>query len=70
MNRKSFLKSLLALSLSPLVTPLEKYLSVKSPMPITPNLFNELNFIIADYYLPGIIAKYGNENYTLLLEDL
>lgn len=36
---------------------------------ITTGIFNELNFVIPDY-IPGIIAKYGNSSYMLVMEIL
>lgn len=39
------------------------------PSGITTGIFNELNFVIPDY-IPGIIAKYGNSSYTLVMELL
>lgn len=36
---------------------------------ITTGIFNELNFVIYDY-IPGIIAKYGNSSYMLVMEIL
>ncbi len=36
---------------------------------ITTAIFNELNFVIPDY-IPGLIAKYGNSQYTLAMEIL
>lgn len=39
------------------------------PSGITTGIFNELNFVIPDY-IPGIIAKYGNSSYALVMEIL
>lgn len=39
------------------------------PSGITTGIFNELNFVIPDY-IPGIIAKYGNSSYALVMELL
>lgn len=39
------------------------------PSGITTGIFNELNFVIPDY-IPGIIAKYGNSSYALIMEIL
>lgn len=39
------------------------------PGGITTGIFNELNFVIPDY-IPGIIAKYGNSSYALVMEIL
>lgn len=39
------------------------------PSGITTDVFNELNFVIPDY-IPGIIAKYGNSKYMLVMEML
>ncbi len=39
------------------------------PLGITTGIFNELNFVIPDY-IPGIIAKYGNSKYMLIMEIL
>ena len=39
------------------------------PSGITTDIFNELNFVIPDY-IPGIIAKYGNSKYMLVMEIL
>lgn len=39
------------------------------PLGITTGIFNELNFVIPDY-IPGIIAKYGNSKYMLVMEIL
>ena len=39
------------------------------PSGITTGIFNELNFVIPDY-IPGIIAKYGNSSYMLVMEIL
>lgn len=39
------------------------------PDGITTGIFNELNFVIPDY-IPGIIAKYGNSSYALVMELL
>jgi len=36
---------------------------------ITTGIFNELNFVIPDY-IPGIVAKYGNSSYALVMEIL
>lgn len=30
-------------------------------------LFNDLNFVIPDY-IPSLMAKYGNDNYALVME--
>ena len=42
---------------------------VAYPSGITSAIFNELNFVIPDY-IPGLIAKYGNSEYTLAMEIL
>lgn len=42
---------------------------VAYPSGITTGIFNELNFVIPDY-IPGIIAKYGNTSYMLVMEIL
>lgn len=39
------------------------------PSGITTAVFNDLNFVIPDY-IPGLIAKYGNESYMLAMEIL
>jgi len=39
------------------------------PSGITTGIFNELNFVIPDYYSP-LIAKYGNSYYMLVMEIL
>jgi hypothetical protein len=39
------------------------------PGGITTGIFNELNFVIPDY-IPGIVAKYGNSQYALVMEIL
>lgn len=39
------------------------------PLGITTGIFNELNFVIPDY-IPGIVAKYGNSAYMLVMEIL
>jgi len=39
------------------------------PSGITTGIFNELNFVISDY-IPGLIAKYGNSSYALIMELL
>jgi hypothetical protein len=39
------------------------------PSGITTGIFNELNFVIPDY-IPGIVAKYGNTSYALVMEIL
>lgn len=39
------------------------------PSGITTGIFNELNFVISDY-IPGIVAKYGNSSYMLVMEIL
>jgi hypothetical protein len=36
---------------------------------LTTGIFNDLNFVIPDY-IPGLIAKYGNEQYMLAVEIL
>lgn len=36
---------------------------------ITTSIFNELNFVISDY-IPGLVAKYGNDSYLLAMEIL
>jgi hypothetical protein len=36
---------------------------------VTTGIFNDLNFVIPDY-IPGLIAKYGNSSYTLVMEIL
>lgn len=36
---------------------------------ITTGIFNELNFVIPDY-IPGLVAKYGNSKYMLVMEIL
>jgi len=43
--------------------------SVAYPSGITTGIFNELNFVISDY-IPGLIAKYGNSSYALIMEIL
>ena len=43
--------------------------SVAYPSGITTGIFNELNFVIPDY-IPGIVAKYGNSSYALVMEIL
>lgn len=39
------------------------------PSGITTAIFNDLNFVIPDY-IPGLIAKYGNSSYMLVMEIL
>jgi hypothetical protein len=43
--------------------------TVAYPSGLTSGIFNELNFVIPDY-IPGLIAKYGNESYMLAAEIL
>lgn len=43
--------------------------TVAYPSGLTTGIFNELNFVIPDY-IPGLIAKYGNESYMLAMEIL
>lgn len=43
--------------------------TIAYPSGITTGIFNELNFVIPDY-IPGIIAKYGNSSYALVMELL
>ena len=43
--------------------------TVAYPSGLTTGIFNELNFVIP-YYIPGLIAKYGNESYMLAAEIL
>jgi hypothetical protein len=43
--------------------------TVAYPSGLTTGIFNELNFVIPDY-IPGLIAKYGNESYMLAAEIL
>lgn len=39
------------------------------PNGLTTGIFNDLNFVIPDY-IPGLIAKYGNDQYMLAVEIL
>lgn len=39
------------------------------PSGLTTGIFNDLNFVIPDY-IPGLIAKYGNDSYMLAAEIL
>jgi len=39
------------------------------PLGLTTGIFNDLNFVIPDY-IPGLIAKYGNNSYMLAMEIL
>ncbi len=40
-----------------------------SGISVASGLFNELNFVIPDY-IPGLVAKYGNSKYALVMEIL
>lgn len=42
---------------------------VAYPDGITSGVFNELNYVVNDY-IPGIVAKYGNSSYALVMEIL
>lgn len=42
---------------------------VAYPSGLTTGIFNDLNFVIPDY-IPGLIAKYGNDQYMLAVEIL
>jgi hypothetical protein len=39
------------------------------PLGLTTGIFNDLNFVIPDY-IPGLVAKYGNDSYMLAMEIL
>lgn len=43
--------------------------TIAYPTGLTTGIFNALNFVIPEY-IPGLIAKYGNESYMLAMEIL
>jgi hypothetical protein len=65
MNRKSFLKSLLTISVAPKVL---AEVDIPAPAPKTISLFNDLHAITPSWYAK-MVEKYGNENYAMLLEQ-
>jgi len=69
MNRGSFIKSLFIVAASPkILANIEASPLIETKLS-TANLFKDLNFLHADFY-KGMIAKYGNQDYLLTMEQL
>ncbi len=69
MNRGSFIKSLFIVAASPkILANIEASPLVETKLN-TAILFKNLNYLQADFY-KGIIAKYGNQEYLLVMERL
>ncbi len=66
MDRSSFIKSLFVVAAAPKII---GELNLTPVKPVTSVLFNDMHFMIPDY-LPTIIKKYGNEDYTILMKVL
>lgn len=73
MNRGSFLRNLFGAAAAIVIAPAVKMLPIAQtaalPTAINASLFNDLNFIIPEWY-PKMVEKYGNSNYMEMVEWL
>ena len=67
MKRRNFFKALVTLIVAPsILTKID--FDLKATQKITKSIFDELNFVVPEYY-PQYIEKYGEKSYLKAMES-
>lgn len=71
MERKSFIRSLITLAVAPKLIAELNIPAVAAPLPAGPTtlLFSQLHFVVPDY-MPALIAKYGNDDFLTIMNEI